>query len=120
MERVSGFGGVFFRAKDPSALGAWYHTHLGIDPVPTDYDAPCWHQEAGPTVFAPFPAETEYFGDMGNQFMLNFRVRDMEAMIAQLSAAGIEVTQDQQAAPNGRFAWLSDPEGNKIELWEPA
>lgn len=121
MERVLGFGGFFFRSEDPEALAAWYARHLGIDPVPGDYEAPCWRQEAGETVFAPFGKVTDYFGNREKQFMLNFCVRDLEAMIAQLEAAGIEVRRDPDSPyPNGSFAWLNDPEGNPIELWGPA
>jgi predicted enzyme related to lactoylglutathione lyase len=120
MEKVTGFGGFFFRAEDPKALAAWYEKHLGILPVPGDYDSPCWRQEAGDTVFAPFEKVTDYFGNAEKQFMLNFRVRDLDPMIAQLEAAGIEVRRDPNSPyPNGRFAWLNDPEGNPIELWEP-
>lgn len=113
-------GGFFFRADAPQALADWYHRHLGIDPVPGDYDTPCWQQAAGPTVFAPFEKVTEYFGNTEKQFMLNFRVQDLDAMIAQLEGAGIEVRRDPETYPNGRFAWLNDPEGNPIELWQPA
>ncbi len=120
MEKVQGFGGFFFRADDPKRLAEWYHAHLGIDPVPGDYATPCWRQTAGETVFAPFERITAYFGDAEKQFMLNFRVHDLEAMIAQLEAAGIAVRRDQEAQPNGVFAWLNDPEGNPIELWQPA
>ena len=120
MEKVTGIGGVFFRARDPGALSRWYERHLGIDPVPGDYDTPPWAQEGGPTVFAPFPAETDYFGRAEQQFMLNFRVADLEAMIAQLVAAGVGVERHPESLPNGRFARLHDPEGNPIELWEPA
>ncbi|MXU64755.1 VOC family protein [Oceanomicrobium pacificus] len=120
MEKVDGFGGLFFRAKDPAALAAWYHEHLGIDPVPSDYESRVWEQAAGPTVFAPFPADNDYFGNPAAQFMLNFRVRDLDAMVAQLTAAGIEVTPHPEPLPNGRFARLADPEGTPIELWEPA
>lgn len=120
MEKVLGFGGFFFRADDPAALAAWYHTHLGIDPPPGDYAKPCWRQAAGETVFAPFERVTDYFGDREKPFMLNFRVADLDAMIAQLEAAGIAVRRDPEVYPNGRFAWLNDPEGNPIELWQPA
>jgi len=121
MERVAGFGGFFFRAEDPKALAEWYERHLGITRVPDDYETPCWRQEAGETVFAPFDKVTEYFGNREKAFMLNFRVRDLEAMIAQLTAAGTEVRRDPDSPqPNGSFAWLNDPEGNPIELWEPA
>ena len=111
----------FFRSEDPAALAKWYETHLGIDPVSGDYETPCWRQVAGDTVFAPFEKITDYFGNRENQFMLNFRVRDLDRMIAQLQAAGIDVRMDPASPyPNGRFAWLNDPEGNPIELWEPA
>ena len=120
MENVTGFGGFFFRAEDPEALAAWYEQHLGISRVPGSYDVEPWHQEAGPTVFAPFEKVTEYFGNAERPFMLNFRVRDLEAMIAQLEAAGIAVRRDPESYPNGSFAWLNDPDGNPIELWQPA
>jgi glyoxylase I family protein len=110
---------MFFRAKDPAALGQWYKDYLGIDLVPTDYGQNSWSQEAGPTVFAPFPQDTDYFGDAGKQWMINFRVRDLDAMVEQLKAAKIEVSVDPEAYPNGRFARVHDPEGNPIELWEP-
>ncbi|MGB3177636.1 MAG: VOC family protein [Albidovulum sp.] len=119
MEKVLGFGGLFFRADNPAKLAAWYHQHLGVDPVPGDYETPAWQQEAGTTVFAPFDRETKYFGNDDTQFMVNFRVRDLDAMIAQLEAAGISVTRDPEAHPNGHFARLADPEGNPIELWQP-
>jgi glyoxylase I family protein len=118
-ERVSGIGGLFFRAKDPDALAQWYKDHLGIDLVPADYSQKPWSQEAGPTVFAPFAADTDYFGNREKQWMVNFRVRDLDAMVKQLRAANIDVSVDPEAYPNGRFARLHDPEGNRIELWEP-
>jgi glyoxylase I family protein len=118
-EKVTGIGGFFFRAKDPKALGLWYQQHLGIATIPTSYDAHGWEQEAGPTAFAPFPETTKYFGDASKVWMLNFRVRDLDKMAAQLQAAGIEVKIDPQSYPNGRFAHLHDPEGNPIELWQP-
>lgn len=120
MGHVDGIGGVFFRSKDPKALAEWYETHLGIDKVPEDYETQPWTPAAGPTVFAPFPADTDYFGDPEKQFMLNFRVRDLTALIQELEAAGIEVRRWPEDLPNGRFAHLNDPEGNPIELWEPA
>lgn len=87
--------------------------------TPTSYDEPPWQQEAGPTVFNPFPADTSYFGDPARAWMVNFRVRDLDAMVAQLRRADIEVAVDAENYPNGRFARLHDPEGNPIELWEP-
>jgi glyoxylase I family protein len=120
MHRVTGIGGLFFRAKNPEAMAQWYKEHLGIELVPSDYNQKPWSQEAGPTVFAPFPADSEYFGDAAKQWMINFRVSDLDGMVGQLRAAGITVTVDQEKYPNGRFARLHDPEGNPIELWEPS
>jgi len=118
MQRVLGIGGLFFRAKDPASLAKWYKEHLGIDPVPEDYGQKSWSQEAGTTVFAPFAQDTDYFGRAEQQWMMNFRVRDLDAMVEQLRASKIEVKVDPEAYPNGRFARLHDPEGNPIELWE--
>jgi glyoxylase I family protein len=119
MEKVTGIGGVFFRANDPATLGTWYEQHLGINQVPTTYDAPSWQQVAGDTVFAPFSQDSDYFGRASQQWMLNFRVNDLAAMVAQLQKAGITVNVDPETYPNGQFARLHDPEGNPIELWQP-
>ena len=119
MEKVTGIGGLYFRAHDPAALGDWYEKHLGITLVPTSYDKPVWHQEAGPTAFSPFPETSHYFGDSSKVWIVNFRVRDLDKMAAQLQSAGIAVKIDPQSYPNGRFARLHDPEGNPIELWQP-
>lgn len=119
-ERVLGIGGLFFRSRDPKALAAWYQQHLGVDPIPTDYNQKGWEQAAGPTAFAPFPHDSDYFGNPQQAWMINFRVRNLDAMVAQLSAASIAVKVDPEKYPNGRFARLHDPEGNPIELWEPA
>ena len=120
MERVQGIGGVFFRARDPAALAKWYETHLGVTRTPTSYEEQPWVQDAGPTVWGPFPADTDYFGRPEQGWMINFRVRDLDAMVRQLQKADIEVKVDPETYPNGRFARLHDPEGNPIELWEPA
>jgi glyoxylase I family protein len=119
MERVTGIGGLFFRARDPEMLQDWYYSHLGITLTPTSYDEAPWRQEAGPTVFAPFPETTDYFGAPHQAWMVNFRVRSLAAITAQLTAAGVTVVVDPEEYPNGRFARLHDPEGNPIELWEP-
>jgi predicted enzyme related to lactoylglutathione lyase len=120
MEKVAGIGGLFFRAHDPKALGNWYLQHLGIALTPTSEGGTAWQQEAGPTVFSPFPEKTGYFGDPTKVWMVNFRVHDLDKMVAQLRTAGIEV-KDPESYPNiGRFARLHDPEGNPIELWQPA
>lgn len=120
MEKVLGMGGLFFRSKDPKALAKWYADNLGVTEVPQSYDAECWQQAAGPTVFAPFEEGTDYFGRAEQQWMINFRVRDLDAMVAQLQAAGVDVEVNAEPYPNGRFARLYDPEGNPVELWEPA
>jgi hypothetical protein len=120
LERVLGIGGLFFRSRDPKMLAQWYQLHLGIDPVPTDYGQKAWQQAGGPTAFSPFPMDTKYFGSPQQAWMLNFRVRSLDAMVAQLRNSNIEVKVDPEKYPNGRFARLHDPEGNPIELWEPA
>jgi glyoxylase I family protein len=119
MQHVTGIGGFFFRAKDPASLSAWYKEHLGIDLMPSDYSQKPWMQEAGPTAFAPFPQDTDYFGNPNRNWMINFRVRDLAAMVEQLRSAKVEVSVDAESYPNGRFARLHDPDGNPIELWEP-
>jgi glyoxylase I family protein len=120
MEKVAGIGGLFFRAHDPKALGNWYQQHLGIALTPTSEGGIVWQQEAGPTAFSPFPEKSGYFGDPTKVWMVNFRVHDLDKMVAQLRTAGIEV-KDPESYPNiGRFAHLHDPEGNPIELWQPA
>ncbi len=120
MEKVTGIGGLFFRAHDPKASGRWYQQHLGISLTPSSLQDSVWQQEAGPTVFAPFEETSDYFGDAHKSWMVNFRVRDLDKMAAQLRTAGIEIKIDPKSYPNGRFARLYDPEGNPIELWQPA
>src|SRR5262245_58965465 len=117
MQRVLGIGGFFFKSENPEQLAKWYEANLGISPVPTTYEQQPWRQEAGPTAFAPFKKDTKYFGRPEQSWMLNFRVADLKAMVAQLRAAGIAV-EDPQTYPNGDFARLHDPEGSPIELWE--
>jgi glyoxylase I family protein len=119
MEKVSGIGGVFFRSTSPGELADWYETNLGVKKTPESYDEKSWWQETGPTVFAPFDVDTDYF-DPSKQWMINFRVTDLDVMVAQLRGAGITVDVTEETFPNGRFAHLDDPEGNRIELWEPA
>lgn len=116
MEKVTGIGGFFFRSGDGDALAAWYRDHLGID---AGHEG-VWNQEAGMTVFAPFREDSDYFA-ADRRWMLNLRVRDMEAMTAQLRAAGIEVETrpEWEDLTYGRFARIHDPEGNPIELWQP-
>jgi len=116
MMAVTGIGGFFFRARDPQGLAEWYQRHLGVD----DFNRRVWRQEAGPTVFAPFPEGTDYFGRYDQQWMINFRVDGLDGTIAGLEAAGIKVeTRKEWNSEAGRFARIHDPEGNPIELWEP-
>jgi glyoxylase I family protein len=112
-ESVLGIGGLFFRSRDPKKLAQWYQLNLGIDHR-------VWQQAAGPTAFTPFGMDTDYFGSKQQAWMVNFRVRNMDAMVAQLQKSNIEVKVDPEKSPYGRFARLHDPEGNPIELWEPA
>jgi catechol 2,3-dioxygenase-like lactoylglutathione lyase family enzyme len=113
---VVGIGGFVFRAADPEALRGWYAEHLGVGAG----EHGVWATTAGPSVFAPFPSDSDYFA-ADRQWMLNLRVEGLDAMLAGLAAAGIEVTTDPDwDAPGvGRFARIHDPEGNPIELWEP-
>ncbi|MFI5293378.1 MAG: VOC family protein [Candidatus Limnocylindrales bacterium] len=126
MERVTGIGGVFFRSYDPHAIQRWYVEHLGL-PEPIDGDPAVvftWRERddadhVGSTVWSPFPADTDYFGPRGKAWMLNFRVRDLDAMLAQLRAAGVDVDERVEELPEGRFGWFVDPDGNRVELWQP-
>lgn len=119
MERVTGIGGFFFRARDPEGLGRWYAAHLGVSLPPPTYDDAVWQQEAGPTVWAAFAADSEDFGRSEQAWMINFRVRDLDAMVTQLRGAGLAVEVDPEEYPNGRFARTTDPEDNPIQLWQP-
>jgi glyoxylase I family protein len=111
-----GIGGLFFRARDPEALRAWYRTHLGVG-VEGAFE---WMQQAGPTVFMPFAHDTDYF-PADRQWMLNLRVRDLDELLARLAAAGVDIitNADWDSPEAGRFARVHDPEGNPVELWEP-
>lgn len=122
---VLGIGGLFFRANDPDALNAWYRDHLGIGAGCAaqdtgDIDEWTWKTQAGPVVFAPFKADTDYFA-ADKQYMVNLRVADLDGMLPALMAAGIAVeTRPEWNDPSvGKFARIHDPEGNAIELWEP-
>ena len=118
--RITGVGGVFFKAKDPKALAAWYRDVLGLPleawgGAALRYDAPK-HPPA--LIWSPFPASTDYFAPSTADFMINYAVDDMEAFLARLRAKGVQILKSEDDS-NGRFAWILDPEGNKIELWEP-
>ncbi len=124
MERVTGIGGIFFKAHDLSHLAAWYAEHLGIPVGAEGYTSFSWRdatqpERGGSTVWALFPQETDYFGSGPQPFMINYRVADLDAMLAQLRAAGVKVDDQIQDEPYGRFGWATDPEGNRFELWQP-
>ena len=118
VERVDGIGGVFFRSADPKRLAAWYAEHLGID-VEEWGGSVFQAGEGAVTVWSPFPADTDYW-PAGQQGMVNYRVRDLDALLAQLRAAGVEVDGRVEETEQGRFGWAVDPEGNRFELWQPS
>ena len=118
---ITGVGGVFFKAKDPKALAAWYRDVLGLPlqawgGAALRYDAP---EHPPALIWNAFPASTGYFAPSTAAFMINYAVDDMEAFLARLQAKGVTVLKRDDGDANGRFAWILDPEGNKIELWEP-
>jgi len=119
--RVTGIGGVFFRASDPAALQKWYVEHLGLpDAGDGTVVFDCTSNDAhGMTVWSPFERDSEYFGRLDQASMLNFRVDDLDALLAKLQAAGVEVLPKREDYDYRRFAWIVDPEGNRVELWEP-
>jgi predicted enzyme related to lactoylglutathione lyase len=119
VERVLGFGGVFFKASNPKALAEWYATHLGVT-FEANQTYGIFTAAAGDqTVFSLFAADTTYFAPSTSAFMLNFRVSNLQAMLAQLRAGGAQVEERVEEYDYGNFGWLMDPEGNRIELWEP-
>jgi len=118
MELVTGIGGVFQRAGQTAALRAWYAEHLGIDLA--DWGGkPFEWTPGGSTTWALFDHDTEYFGRPDQAFMVNFRVADLDALLARLRSAGVEVIDALEESEHGRFAWAVDPEGTRFELWEP-
>ena len=120
MAKAAGVGGVFFKSRDPKALSLWYETNLGIGGRVSEealtFDGP---DSAGMVVFAQFPADTKYFGDGPQTFMVNFRVDDLDALLEQLAAAGVRIDPKRDDYSYGRFAWIWDPDGNRVELWQP-
>ncbi|MDX1534643.1 MAG: VOC family protein [Thermoplasmata archaeon] len=124
MDRVTGIGGVFFKAENPDRLKAWYVRHLGLPSredgnVMFDLQDEGESPRAGYTVWSPFPQDTDYFEPSEAPFMINYRVADLDRLLDQLRAEGVEVEDRVEEYPYGRFAWVMDPEGNRIELWEP-
>ena len=116
MEAVTGIGGFFFVAEDPAALSQWYRDNLGIDLAPQHTGGLPWQQQAGFTVFDPFPTDNDMIPP-GKTWMINFRVANIDKMVVQLRSNGSTVS-DVENYPHGRFASLTDPEGNGIQLWE--
>jgi predicted enzyme related to lactoylglutathione lyase len=124
MRRVTGIGGIFFKARDPSTLYAWYEEHLGIQHGPHGEGAEFRWREAdggndGMTVWSVFKEDTRYFDPGKSPFMINYRVEDLDALLKALEAEGVQIDPKRESYPYGKFAWIMDPEGNRIELWEP-
>ena len=122
--RVTGIGGVFFKARDRVSLGDWYRRHLDIDVQDGGFALFRWrdHQDPareGATVWSLFPEHTEYFGSHDQRAMVNYRVVDLDAVLAPLRSEGVSVDERVAESPEGRFGWITDPEGNRIELWQP-
>lgn len=118
MKRVTGIGGIFFKARDPAALRAWYKEHLGIDVQAWGGAAFTW-SETGTTAWNINDADSSYFAPSKASFMINYRVADLHALVAALKSEGCEVLEKIEESEYGKFAWVMDPEGNKVELWEP-
>ncbi len=124
MKRVTGIGGVFFKSNDPSKLKEWYRAHLGIGSEANGEFMFEWRekddpQQIGFTVWSPYPQDTNYFEPSRATFMLNYRVADLDELLAALRNEGVEIVGEIQEYEYGRFAWVMDPEGNRVELWEP-
>jgi predicted enzyme related to lactoylglutathione lyase len=125
MKRVTGLGGLFFRAKAPGPLYEWYEKHLGIQREPDGSGAMFhWRDAAEPdsagfTVWSIFPQDTKYFGAGPQTFMMNFRVDNLDELVKALREEGVSIDPKVEEAEYGKFAWITDPEGNRIELWEP-
>jgi predicted enzyme related to lactoylglutathione lyase len=124
MKRVTGIGGVFFKSKDPKALGVWYREHLGIGVEEWGGAAFRWSSPDNPsgtgtTIWNPFKDDTEYFAPSKASFMINYRVEDLHALLAQLRSEGCEVDAKVEESEYGKFGWVMDPDGNRIELWQP-
>jgi predicted enzyme related to lactoylglutathione lyase len=125
MEKVTGIGGIFFKTDDVETTRRWYQEHLGIDSDPAwggyafqwrEHDDP---ETVGATIWSPMPSTTPYFNPSQSRFMVNYRVRDLDAMLAQLRAAGAKVDEKVDESEFGKFGWVIDPDGNRIELWQP-
>jgi predicted enzyme related to lactoylglutathione lyase len=119
MAKAVGVGGIFLKARDPKALSTWYATHLGIQPQEGGSLFFSGPESVGMTVFAHFPLDTDYFGEGSQESMINFRVDDLDRLLAQLDEGGVRIDPKREDYSYGRFAWIWDPEGNRVELWQP-
>lgn len=126
MKRVTGLGGVFFKAKDPKALAVWYDKHLGFSFGDNLYHTFFWDEDPQPeerafSAFSVFKADTQYFAPSAQPFMFNLRVENLDELLQILKQEGVQVMDETEAMEGiGKFGWIIDPEGNKIELWQPA
>ncbi len=123
MKRVTGIGGIFFKSKDPKALTDWYASHLGIPLGEGGEVMFPWRSTENPaeeamTVWSPFPKDTDYFGPNSGDFMMNYLVNDLDALLEALKAEGVEIDPKREDHEYGKFAWIIDPDGNRVELWE--
>jgi predicted enzyme related to lactoylglutathione lyase len=124
MERVTGIGGIFFKAKDPKGLAQWYQKHLGLEVSHDTMATFHWRESTDPgrkaySVWSAFPEQTGYFDPSSKPFMVNYRVADLDGLLAQLRREGVSVDDRIEESEFGRFGWVMDPEGNRIELWQP-
>lgn len=122
MKRVTGIGGIFFKAADPKALSAWYRDHLGLDTSDWGGALFPWGGEGsakGMTIWSPFAQDTDYMAPSTASFMINFRVDDLDALLTVLRTEGCNVLERTETSEQGKFGWVIDPEGNKVELWQP-
>jgi catechol 2,3-dioxygenase-like lactoylglutathione lyase family enzyme len=123
MARITGIGGLFIKSRDPQALSRWYRDHLGVPYKDGEGASFCWDDDPkvdeGMSVFSVFSQDTKYFQPSNSSFMVNFRVDDIDGLIARLASEGVQIDPKREDADYGRFAWVYDPDGNKIELWQP-
>ena len=122
MKRVTGIGGIFFKSTDPKALSAWYRDHLGLEV--SDWGGAVFRwggvdSPAGMTLWSPFAADSDYMSPGTSPFMINFRVADLDALLVALRGEGCHVLDGTETSEQGKFGWVIDPDGNKVELWEP-
>jgi predicted enzyme related to lactoylglutathione lyase len=125
MHGVKGIGGVFFRAGNREEVNEWYRINLGVPVTPEGFAVFPWRERDDPqkeqtTIWSSFPEDTDYFGNPRQQFMVNYIVESLDALLAQLKAAGVKIDDHREESEFGKFAWVYDPAGHRIELWEPA